>query len=357
MAERDEDIDEQIELLRESFKITEKSLNCFLGIEVEMTDEGIFICQKSYIKNILKRFNMQDCKSVSTPMVAGFQVEESEADTRYPYRELVGALLYLSRCCRPDISYSVHYLSRFFTSYGKVHWDAGKRVLQYLQGTKDLGILYPYKPASSADELTAYVDADFAADKTTRKSTTGCFVAMNGAPVIWLSKKQSCLSMSSTEAEYVALSSCGNEAVWASRMYLELNANLGWDEPVNVFTDSQSAIKISENPRKHGMTKHIDLRYHRVRDLVSKKYIKVEHVPDPDQPADILTKAIVKEKFQHKRVLMGVQAPGATSLKAMCCVAFTNNTPTKPVPIHKQRVEETTQYKHITKSKTVVLYT
>ncbi len=144
---------------------------------------------------------MEQCKTLPTPMQTGLQIEGYKpADTNYEYQELIGALLFLSRCTRPDIAYAVHYLSRFFASYGKAQWDAAKQILQYLQGMKSFGILYE-KSNDGEIDVKGFVDSDYDSDKNSRKSTSGCLFTCNGAPVTWLSKRQTCIALSSTEAE------------------------------------------------------------------------------------------------------------------------------------------------------------
>lgn len=216
--------------------------------------------------------------------------------------------MFLARCSRPDIAYAVHYLSRFFASYDKVHWDAGKKILQYLQGTKEFGILYPSAQEGS-DQLSGFVDAVYGSDKQSRKSTTGCLFHFNGAPVTWLSKRQTCIALSSTESEYIALSQAGKEAVWLSRLYTELHLSCFTDDSVCLQTDSQSAIKLAKNPEYHDKTKHIDIRHHYIRWLVRTSQVNLAHIPDTVQPADILTKAVVKVNFVKKRNIMGIRSP------------------------------------------------
>lgn len=295
--------------LKDNFSLTRQPLKKFLGMDIRISEKGIFLHQNAYIEIILKRYNMQDCKSAETPMQAGLQLEKAgQADMDlYEYPNLIGALLYISRCTRPDIAYAVSYLSRFLTCYGEEHWKAAKQILRYLQGTKEKGILYSRSKneINAADALVGFVDADYASDKNSRKSTTGCMFQFNGSPISWFSKRQTCIALSSAEAEYVALTEAGKEATWLTQLYRDMDVPT--DGPVVLKTDSQSAMILAHNPEHHPKTKHIAVKQHYIRHLVSSKVVELEHLPDVKQPADLLTKSVVKQKFQEKRDLLGMK--------------------------------------------------
>jgi hypothetical protein len=176
----------------------------------------------------------------------------------------VGSLLFLTRCTRPDIAYAVHYLSRLFACYGKIHYNTAKKVLQYLQGTKEYGILYK-KTVDEQSQLLGFVDADYGSDRETRKSTTECLFTFNDAPIVWLRKRQTCIALSSAESEYIALAQGGKESVWLARLYSEISRPSDDILPICIKTDSQSAIRIAKNPEHHDKTKHIDIRHHYIR--------------------------------------------------------------------------------------------
>lgn len=306
---------EELFTLEKRFKLKIQPLNSFLGIEIIRSKSGIFLHQKKYIEDLLQSYGMKECKSIETLMQPGLQLIGSKPpNTNYEFQEIIGSLLFLARCTRPDITYAVHYLSRFFASYDTVHWQAAKKILQYLQGTKELGILYP--SAEKGDlGLIGFVDADYGSDKMSRKSTTGCLIHFNGAPVIWLSKRQTCIALSSTESEYIALAQAGKKAVWLERLYSELNLPYIKEGPICVKTDSQSAMKLAKNLEYHDKTKHIDIRHHYIRWLVATNQVELDHIPDTVQPADILTKSVGKDTFVKKRAIMGMQHPPATPTK------------------------------------------
>jgi hypothetical protein len=322
IGKHEKELKEELNALNETFKLTIQPLQRFLGIEISRGEKGIFLHQQKYIKDILERFNMSECKTRDTPMLPGLQleVEKVEPDTSYDYQGLIGSLLFLARCTRPDIAYAVHYLARFFSCYQKSHWKAAKAVLQYLQGCKNLGLLYTPSECER-NVVHGYVDADYGSDKQSRKSTSGSLFVYNCTPIIWLSKRQTCIALSSTESEYIALALGGKEAVWVNRIYSELGEE---QLPICISTDSQSAIKLAKNPEYHDKTKHIDIRHHYIRRLVETGCVVLDHVSDPKQPADLLTKSVARETFLSKRHIMGMENPPVqgTKRRAMSSVVI-----------------------------------
>ncbi|CAG7639035.1 unnamed protein product [Allacma fusca] len=218
-----------------------------------------------------------------------------------------------SRSSRPDISFAVSRLAQFMNSYNESHWNAAKGILRYLKGTADMGITYH---CSGDMELTAYTDSDYAGDKVTRKSTSGFVVMLNSSIITWSSQKQPCVSLSSTEAEYIALTSGAREIVWL-RSFLE---EMGYPQkgPTSILVDNQSAIRLTKNPEMHARTKHIDVRFHYVRELEANQLVHVEYVPTEDQLADSLTKPLLKGKLQHKRNRLGINNEDYNNYNKFC---------------------------------------
>jgi len=168
-----------------------------------MEDKGIFINQEGYINNLLTKYNMQDCKIKSTPIDSGREFPETDKpDQNLPYRELIGAFLFLARISRPDISFAVNKLSQYCTSYTEDQWVMAKGILRYLKGTANFGIHYK----KNADfKLSGYTDSDFAGDQGNRKSTSGTCFYLGNSLITWSSNKQNVVALSSTEAEYMAV--------------------------------------------------------------------------------------------------------------------------------------------------------
>ena len=205
---------------------------------------------------------------------------------------------------RPDILFAVGILSRHMENPNQEHYSGVKRVLRYLKGTENYGLFY--RKGALRGELIGYSDSDFAGDSTDRKSTSGHIFFLGGMAVSWSSQKQSIVALSSCEAEYIAATSATCQAVWMSRLLGELMRTEAMK--VKLLVDNQSAITLSKNPVHHNRTKHIDTRYHFVRQCVEEKKIEVEFVRLEDQLADIFTKALEKAKFLEMRDRIGIRS-------------------------------------------------
>ncbi|XP_044585033.1 secreted RxLR effector protein 161-like [Cotesia glomerata] len=244
---------------------------------------------------------MEDANPVNIPAelesILSKSVGSQEAmDPGIPYREAVGSLLFAARVTRLDIEYAVNTVSQFVDNYNNTHWSAVKKIFRYLVGTIDCGIIYG---ASGSDEsLVGYTDADYAGCPDTRRSRSGYVFMLNNAPLSWCSKKQNIVSLSTTEAEYIALGHGVKEAIWLKRMLKELGIQCG-SVPMNV--NNQSAIKLASNPEFHKRTKHIEVRYHFIREVVEKGTIVLAYVKTQEQLADIFTKPLPKHQLQYIR--------------------------------------------------------
>lgn len=298
---------ERIELKKElQRKFEMKDLgevDVFLGMKIKCQDNSIQLNQTEYLERILKKFGMSSCKSVKTPVESGIKLVKPQ-DKNYippielPYRELIGSLMYLAVCSRPDISYAVSYLSQFNSCYDKTHWAAAKRVLRYLNATKEFGLTFK----KTGNKLVGYVDADHAGDVCDRKSYTGFVFTLGGGPIAWESRKQTTVALSSAESEYVALSEGCRESAFLTALLAELT---GINEVVELLSDSQSAIQIAENPMHHRRTKHIDVRHHYIREMVRMGKVRLSYLPTNEMPADVFTKGLSREK--HERCMKGMQ--------------------------------------------------
>lgn len=183
----------------------------------------------------------------------------------------------------------------------QVHMLATKRVLRYLQGTKNYGIFYRQ---GGNEELLSYTDSDYAGDISDRKSTSGYLFLLSGGAVSWLSKKQPIVTLSSTEAEFVAATTCACQAVWMRGILKEISHVQ--EGPTTLLCDNNSAIKLSRNPILRGRTKHIDVRYHFLRNLTKEGIIEMKHCGTENQLADLMTKPLKLAVFEYLRSLIGV---------------------------------------------------
>jgi hypothetical protein len=298
-------IDEIKEQLSKVFEMKDLGeLHYCLGLEVWRNAGQTFVCQSKYIREILKRFKMDQCKSSSVPMQQNVKLscdDGSKEVNGTVYRQMVGSLNYLTTT-RPDISYSVSVLSQFMAKPHESHWNATKAVLRYLKGTLDYGIKYT---DASDVELTGYSDSDWAGNLDDRRSTTGYAFGIGSGVVSWSSKKQPTVSLSSTEAEYKALCAATCEVVWLRRLLQDVGEER--KEPTMIKCDNQSSINIAKNPIFHARTKHVEAQFHFVREKLQSNEIALMYCNTSENVVDIFTKPLGKIKFELFREMLGVE--------------------------------------------------
>jgi hypothetical protein len=250
-------------------------MHYFLDLEVWQSPEKIFLNQGKYAVEILKRFDMLECKSMNTPMETKLKLlvdTLSELIDATLYRQIIGSLMYLTNT-RPDICFAVNTLSRYLVEPIRVHFVAAKHVMRYLKGTLDFGLYYN---GDQDFRLIGYTDSDWARSVSDRKSTSGCCFSMGSTMTSWQSRKQSSIALSTVEAEYIAACSASCEAIWLHKLLTGL-FNLEMEATV-ILCDNQSYIKMTENPVFHDKSKHIEIRYHYIRDMVQRGAIKLQYV-------------------------------------------------------------------------------
>ena len=277
-------------------------LKFFLGLQIRQQRNGIFISQEKYLKDVLRKFGMQDCKGVKIPMPTNGHLctDENGIDFDHKvYRSMIGSLLYLC-ASRPDIMLSVCMCARFQATPKESHHKAVKHILRYLAHTPTLGLWYP---KGSAFDLIGYSDSDYAGDRVDRKSTSGTCHFLGRSLVCWSSKKQNCVSLSTAEAEYIAAGSCCAQLLWMKQTLKDYGVNM---KNVPLFCDNESAIKIAHNPVQHSKTKHIQIRHHFLRDHVVKEDIDIIHVNTEEQLADIFTKPLDEKRFSKLRCELNI---------------------------------------------------
>ena len=275
--------------------------NKILGMQIHRDRDArkIWLSQKNYVNKILRRFNMQDCKPISTPLPINYKLSSSmspssEAEriemSRVPYASAVGSLMYAMICTRPDIAQAVGVVSRFMANPGREHWNTVKRILRYVKGTSDVALCFE----GSDFIVKGYVDSDFVGDLDKRKSTTGYVFTLASGAVSWVSKLQTVVALSTTEVEYMAATEACKEAIWIKRLVEELGHT---QQNIPVYCDSQSALHIARNPSSHSRTKHIDVQYHFVREVVEEGSVDMQKIHTKDNLADIMTKPVNSDKF------------------------------------------------------------
>ena len=294
--------------LSEKFKIKDLGpLHHFLGIKIiqDQLTRVTWMGQSSYTEKILQRFDMNNSKPVSSPVNPDVKLVPCENPddvcNQQMYQAVVGSLLYLSTKTRPDIAYAVSNAAHYCAKPTRDHWTAIKRILRYLKGTHDYGLLYR---KNAPVELTGYSDLDWAGDIGDRKSTSGYVFLLGGGAISWKSSKQNCVALSTAEAEYVALSAASQEAMWLQQLVSDLiNQRV---QQTTILENNQSTICLAKNPQVHGRTKHIDIKYHFVRDLVEAKRIKLIYCASENMVADMLTKGLSIKQFEKLRELAGI---------------------------------------------------
>jgi hypothetical protein len=236
--------------------------------------------------------------------------EEQREMENVPYREAVGSFMYLMMGTRPDLANFVRQVSRYLKNPGMKHWQYVLRGLKYLCGTKGHGITLGGVNGNDdtmGNALSVFSDADYANCVDTRRSVSGYVTYLFGkSPISWRSSLQKVVTLSTAEAEFVALASAVQETLYLRQLLSELG--LEQKEGTVIGEDNQATIKISKNPEHHGRCKHIDVRYFFVQERVQSGHIVLEYCPTDRMPADILTKAMTPEKFCQLRSLLGVKS-------------------------------------------------
>jgi Reverse transcriptase (RNA-dependent DNA polymerase) len=290
----------------------------FLGVKLERdrANRTISLSQPTYIQSIIDEYIHlgpdRIFNATLTPMLENLHLSETQCPStdeekqrmaQFPYRQVVGKLLYLSIATRPDISYAVGVLCRFLKNPGKEHWAAVKHLLRYVKGTKDLKLIY--SPVERTHPFITFSDADHGGHPDNARSTAGFVSLVAGAAVHWSSRLHRQVTLSSTESEYVSASAACQEIMWMRYFFEEIGH--GTREPSPLFMDSASAIQVAKNPEHQSTMKHVHRHHHWVRERVEAGDIVVRHVPGTENVADIFTKPLGKSKFLYLRDLLGLR--------------------------------------------------
>ncbi|KAI5337531.1 hypothetical protein L3X38_016802 [Prunus dulcis] len=286
-------------------------LHYFMGVEVSYLPDSVHLTQNKYTLALLKRSNLLECKPATTPTASKTSLSSSHGSPLLdptPYRQLVGALQYLT-FTRPDISYAVQHVSQFMGSPTDVHFEAVKRILRYLKGTLRSGLPIHLSPVPSL--LVAYSDADWAGCPDTRRSTTGYCVFLGKTLISWSAKKQRTVSRSSADAEYRALAHACADTIWIQSLLHELHFSLS--KPVLLHCDNLSATYMAANPVFHSRTKHVAIDYHFIRERLTAGSHQVRSISSHDQLADVFTKGLPAARFA--RLVSNLVTYPASSLR------------------------------------------
>lgn len=290
--------------MMQAFEMTDLGLvTYFLGIEIKQNENDVFICQKKYAKEILKKFQMEECKAVSTPMNQKEKLSKEDGadkvDEGY-YRSMIGCLMYLT-ATRPDILFAVSLLSRFMHCASETHLVAARRILRYVKGTVDYGVKYE---SCQNFKLCGFSDSDWAGSIDDMKSTSGYCFSIGSGVFSWCTKKQETVAQSTAEAEFIAAATAVNQILWLKKILCDLH--LQQNHKIEVFIDNQAAIAISKDPVCHGKTKHFNIKLYFLREMQQNGEVTLVYCKSEDQLADMFTKPLPVNKFEFLRQKVGV---------------------------------------------------
>lgn len=277
-------------------------LNYCLGMNFEQNNGIVSVNQTTYIENLLNKFGMQGCKKAETPMEVGLKLPKADSKDQVdkPYQNLIGSLMYLAVATRPDISYAVSFLSQFNTCFNDRHWVAAKRVLRYLSGTKNLGLVFK----KTGENIIGYADADWGSCSIDRRSYTGyCFI-LAGASVSWESRKQRTVALSTAEAEYMSITEASKEAIHMKNLANDIDFK---QEKILILNDNQAALHLIKNPVISSKSKHIAIKEHFIRDVIQRGEVEVQYRHSEKMFADVLTKAVHKSRHEYLTKSLGLQ--------------------------------------------------
>jgi transposase InsO family protein len=300
-------------ILQKAFELKDLGpVRWLLGIRVEhdQAKRTVAISQTAAIEAVAERFRQASAKPCFAPLVQGMRLspedapetaEEKVAMENVPYRAALGCVMYLTVGTRPDIAHTVTVLAQFLESPGHAHWEAVKRLIRYLYTTRHRQLIY----GKERGTYTGYSDADWG-QQWHGKSVCGYVFMMEGAPVSWGAKKQSIVAQSSTEAEYVALTYALKELLWGRMFFSEVGFKI--DGPTILYCDNQGAIELAQNASFHARSKHINIRYHFIRDGVGKGYVQLSYIETAENLADIFTKALSRTRHAYLLDALGLVA-------------------------------------------------
>jgi hypothetical protein len=248
---------------------------------------------------------MSEAKPTTTPLPAGYVPAPAETtaspELRSRFQTVIGSLLYLMLGTRPDIAFAVIKLAKQAANPSEDHLSKALYICRYLVGTSKYRLTYD---GESGQGISACTDSDWASDKGTCRSQTGYFIKLAKGLISWTSRAQKTIALSSTEAEYMALSDCSRQVVWMHTLLGELGYQMG---PIPICGDNQGSIFIASNPVTEKRSKHIDIRYHYIREVIERGFAEVYFINGEDNPADLLTKNLGRVKFQKFRAVLGLE--------------------------------------------------
>lgn len=294
-----------VEFLDKEFEVRSLPADRFIGININRyhSQRTIHFSQPEYIKKILERFNMSCCNPLAipadpcvklTPQMSPKTEEKKQEIANTPFMVCIGSVIHLTHLTRPNIAYAVGQGSRYSQNPGKEHWKALKRILAYLRKTINFGLLF----GGNSSEICGYCDSDYDGDLESRRSTSGAVFILNIGPISWFSRRQTCVALSTTEAEFISAAEGTKERIWLKRLHFELGAS---DLATPLRCNNQGVIALIKDPVFHQRTKHMDVHFFFVCDAQQEGKIDVSYIETDSQLADIFTKALAVSRFEEMR--------------------------------------------------------
>lgn len=294
-----------------SFKIVDGgNLSYILGLQITRSDSFLSISQETYVLKIAKRFGLDQSKPVNTPLPSNFSMTESDkaepltSDQQKVYQSMIGAVMYAAMGTRVDIAFTLQLLSRRLQSPTKSHLALAKHLVRYLLSTSKYCLNYTIGQSKGHPHLTTYCDADYSGDVETARSTTGVITTYNNGIITWISRRQECVALSTLEAEYIALCEATKETVWMRSILAQLGKEQ--QDPTVLHADNQGANAYTKDNQFHRRTKHINVRFHYIREKVQDKTVIVKYISTGEQQADILTKPLQRVKHHDAVVQLNL---------------------------------------------------
>ena len=286
--------------LREKFTVTdmgEASFFLSMGIERDRKGRTVELSQSRYIVDILRKYGYEEAREARTPLPPGLKLwpkEEGEPVRLEAYQSAVGSLNYLVTGTRPDLGFAVGLVSRYLTCPTSECWAAIAHIFKYLRGTVEVSLVLGGEGGSSDQplEVSGYSDADWGANDLARRSISGYAFFYGKGAVSWSSKRQQAVALSSTEAEYLALTRAAKEAIWLQRLVGSLHGKAC--NTVRMYVDNLSCIFLAKNPEGHERSKHIDIQAHRIREWVGQRRVALVHCATEEVITDVVAKVVAR---------------------------------------------------------------
>ena len=302
--------------IKARFTITDSGeVAWLLGIEVVRDrDAGtVRIAQRTAIDAVVRAMHLEGAKPASTPIAVGGKLDRSQCPTTtaaiadmagVPYKQGVGMCMYIAVTTRPDIAHAVHRLAKYMANPGRAHWEALKRLVRYLAGTREFWLVY----GRDRSGLAGFTDADWGTSDDTRHSVCGYVYTLDGGAISWSAKQQQVVALSSTEAEYIGITHAAKEAIWLRSLLTDLVHPDFATHAVRLYSDNKGAMDLAQNNAFHARTKHIAIRYHFIREVVENGHVELGYRRTEDMPADLFTKPVTRARLDHLRILFGLLA-------------------------------------------------